>query len=107
MLFSVTANADPVWQSKPVQCAELDEIYQVYVNSNNLKPLYIGVANVATQDARTIAVPIIFYMNDVGQWLTLEIGDDRWTCVISLGDGFDPSISEEMINEILFGAKGT
>jgi len=105
--FAVTANAKPEWQSKPVQCSGIQEIYQAYIYKNKLKPLFIGITTAATHDMKRIAVPIIFYMNDVGQWLMIEVGEDDWSCVIGLGDGFDSSITEEVLNEILLGAKGT
>ncbi len=105
--FTVTANAKPEWQSKPVQCSGIQEIYQAYVYKHKLKPLFIGVTTAATHAMKKIAVPIIFYMNDVGQWLMLEVGDDKWTYVIGLGDGFDSSITEELLNHILLVPKGT
>ena len=105
-LLSNTAQANPVWQSKPVQCATPIEVYEAYVFPNELKPVFIAVGYGATSEMETFEVPIVFYMNKEGRWLMIEVGTE-WTCVVGYGDRFDSDITEEMLNKLLLGMEGT
>jgi len=105
-LFNTIAQANPVWQSKPVQCATPLEVYEAYVFPNELKPVFIAVGYSATSEMTQFEVPVVFYMNKEGRWLMIEVGTE-WTCVVGYGDRFDSDITEEMLNKLLLGMEGT
>jgi len=106
ILFSTSAFASPEWRNKPIQCAEVTEVYQAYIWRYDLKPLFVGVSTIADSELQPIPTAIAFYLNDNGHWLFLELGDND-ACVVSMGNGWDPNISEELLDKILFGKNNT
>jgi len=107
LLFSTTvAHATPEWKQKPVQCADTKEIFDAYIIPGDMKPMFIAVANIMTVDMQQMPAPVVFYLGETGQWMLLELGGD-YSCVISLGDGWDPNIDPAMINDLILGGKTT
>jgi hypothetical protein len=88
--------AEPEWVHKPVQCATIEEVTKHYELGARLKPLFVGVSVVRSQQGR-VPMPVAFFLDqDSGNWLFLEFGFDgqQEGCVISLGDGWDPNVDE-------------
>ena len=101
LLFAVSANAGPEDRQKPVQCGTFMEVYKAYIEPNDLKPLFSGVATIRTQLGQKIPIPVIFYLDsEDGRWLWIET-DTTETCVINIGDGWDANIDEEALNSML------
>ncbi len=107
VLCSASAMADPIWREKPVQCAPIQEIYDYYVTPNKLKPMFIAVAKAATEELEAFTVPIAFYLGEDGKWLLVELGGDEYSCVISLGDGWDPNVDEYELNNLILNGNNT
>ena len=77
------------------------EVYKAYIEPNDLKPLFSGVATIRTQLGQKIPIPVIFYLNsEEGRWLWIET-DASETCVINLGDGWDTDIDEDELMSLL------
>ena len=101
LLFSGSALAEPQLRQKPVQCGTFTEVYNAYIGPNQLKPLFTGVATIMTQSGGKMPIPVIFYVNqEDGRWMWIET-DKSETCVINIGDGFDPNINEEELMQML------
>ena len=101
LLFSSTAFAEPQLRQKPIQCGTFTEVYNAYIEPNNLKPLFTGVATIMTQSGDKMPMPAIFYINqDDGRWMWIET-DKTETCVINIGTGFDPNVDENELMQML------
>ena len=105
LLFSSTVYAEPEWKSKPVQCASVTEVYKEYVWKYKLKPIFLGVATVPDGNLNATEVAVAFYLSEDGIWMLVELGRD--TCVVSMGNSFDPNIDEKRLNETIFGKNNT
>jgi len=101
LLFSSAAFAAPELREKPVQCGTFTEVYNAYIGPNQLKPLFTGVATIMTHQGNKMAIPVVFYLNsDDGRWMWIET-DNSETCVINIGDGFDPNVDEDELMNLL------
>ena len=105
LLYNV-ANAAPELRQKPVQCGPFEEVYEAYILPNNLAPMFTGIGTIQTQTGNKITIGTVFYLNfEDGRWLYVET-DQTETCVIGLGDGFDPSIDGDELNRMLLNKTG-
>ena len=105
LLYNV-ANAAPELRQKPVQCGLYEEVYQAYILPNKLKPMFTGVGTIQTQTGSKMAIGTVFYLNhEDGRWLYVETDQDE-TCVIGLGDGFNPNIDPDELNKMLLNKSG-
>ena len=96
IIIASKAMSEPEWMQKPVQCGTLPEIANHYELGTTMKPLFVAVGVVKTNQGK-IPMPIAFYLNqDTGQWLYLEFGFDNLEegCVVGIGDGWDPNVDE-------------
>jgi len=96
IILASRAMSEPSWVQKPIQCGTLSEVYKHYELGTKLKPLFVGVATVRSQQGR-IPMPVAFYLNqDTGEWLFLEFGFDgeQEGCIVSIGTGWDPSVDQ-------------
>jgi len=103
------APAEPSWKEKPVQCGDIKEIYNRYVINYNMIPMFTGVANSKDIGLNNMAVPVVFFMDDQGRWMLVEInvtddGAGPLSCIISLGSGFDSNIDHDELIMGLLGA---
>jgi len=97
MAFSLPSFAEPQVKQKPVQCATPIEVINQYVVPNNLKAMFIAIANVRTQYGDIIPAPIVFFYNPTsGRYMLME-GTAEETCVIELGDNVDFNIDHDDI----------
>jgi hypothetical protein len=105
--FTVQAQEGPTWQQKPVQCGNLESIYQAYIDPSELRAMFVGVSNSRTQDMKDFSIPVIYFLNPkTGQWIFIEVSvSDNWACVTGLGDKFDAEIDDLQVRELLLGGK--
>ena len=105
--FTVQAQEGPTWQRKPVQCGNLESIYQAYIDPSELRAMFVGVSNSRTQDMTDFSVPIIYFLNpETGQWIFLEVAvQENWGCVVALGDKFDAQVDDQQVRDLLLGGK--
>jgi len=97
MAFSVPSFAAPEIKQKPVQCATPLEVINEYVVPNNLKAMFIAVANVRTQYGDIVPAPIVFFYNPTsGRYMLME-GTAEETCVIELGMSVDFNVDHDDI----------
>ena len=101
------------WKEKPVQCGDIKEIYNRYVIQYNMIPMFTGVASARDTELNTIPVPVVFFMDDAGRWMMVEINvtlneqGENLSCIISLGSGFDSNIDPNELARKLIGSEGT
>ena len=96
-LFVSSAYAQPQVLNKPVQCATPIEVINQYVVPNDLKAMFIAIANVRTQYGEIIKSPIVFFYNpSSGRYMLME-GTAEETCVIELGDNVDFNVDHDDI----------
>ena len=101
MAFSVPSFAAPEIKQKPVQCATPLEVINEYVVPNNLKAMFIAVANVRTQYGDIVPAPIVFFYNPTsGRYMLME-GTAEETCVIELGMSVDFNVDHDDISRYL------
>tara|TARA_A100001201_G_C4068543_1_gene195012 strand:+ start:790 stop:1215 length:426 start_codon:yes stop_codon:yes gene_type:complete len=96
IILAARVMAEPTWVHKPIQCDTIEEVTKHYELGTKLKPLFVGVAVVRSQQGR-VPMPVAFFLDqDSGNWLFLEFGFDgqQEGCVVSLGDGWDPNVDE-------------
>lgn len=105
--FTVQAQEGPTWQEKPVQCGNIESIYQAYIDPSELKAMFFGLSNSRTQNMVDFTIPIIYFLNPkTGQFLLIEVSVvDKWACVTALGDNFDAQVDDQQIRELLLGGK--
>ena len=98
LAFSFTsAQAAPQILQKPVQCGAPIEVINEYVVTNNLKAMFIAVANIRTQYVEIVKSPIVFFYNpNSGRFMLMEGNVDE-TCVIELGDMVDFNVNHDEI----------
>jgi len=102
-LWPNKAHSDPTIHSKPVQCAEPEEIFKHYVEEANLKIQFIAVSQVATQQGDVTPQAVVFFHNaESGKWLFIE-GDKDYACVIGVGDKLDSNIDHDTIISLFTG----
>jgi len=100
-LFSTVVFADPEQKQKPIQCASYDEVYEAYIEPNNMNPLFTGVSIIRRADGNKQPMPVVFYLNsDDGRWMWIETNQEE-TCVINIGDGWDSNVSSEALHALL------
>ena len=100
-LFSTIVFAEPEIKHKPVQCGTYTEVYKAYIEPNNLKPLFTGVANILRSDNVKMIMPTAFYLNsETGQWLWIESNKEE-TCVINFGTNWDADVNEKELHNLL------
>ena len=63
IMFSFTAEADPIMRNKPVQCALPIDVVNQYILPHELDVMYIAVANIVTQFQQSDLAAISFWMN--------------------------------------------
>lgn len=107
--ITVFAQPQPSWKQKPVQCGDIKEIYNRYVINYNMIPMFTGVANSKDLQLNSMAVPVVFFMDDQGRWMLVEInvtddGDGSQSCIVALGSGFDSNINHDELIMNLLGA---
>ena len=96
-LSITSAHAQPQTLQKPVQCATPIEVINQYVVPNNLKAMFIAVANIRTQYGEIVKAPIVFFYNpNSGRFMLMEGNVDQ-TCVIELGDMVDFNVNHDEI----------
>ena len=96
-LSITSAHAQPQTMQKPVQCATPIEVINQYVVPNNLKAMFIAIANVRTQYDEIIPAPIVFFYNPTsGRYMLME-GTAEEVCVIELGDSVDFNVDHDDI----------
>lgn len=106
LLFAAQVNAKPELRQKPVQCGPYQEVYEAYILPNKLTPMFTGVGTIQTQTGTKMAIGTVFYLNyEDGRWLYVET-DQEETCVVGLGDGFDPSVDPDELNQMLLNKSG-
>ena len=71
-LSITSAHAQPQIMQKPVQCATPIEVINQYVVPNNLKAMFIAIANVRTQFGEIIPAPIVFFYNPNSGSVTID-----------------------------------
>ena len=98
LAFSFTsAQAAPQILQNPVQCGAPVEVINEYVVTNNLKAMFIAVANIRTQYGEIVKAPIVFFYNpNSGRFMLMEGNVDE-TCVIELGDMVDFNVNHDEI----------
>ena len=98
LAFSFTsAQAAPQYLQKPVQCGTPVDVINEYVVTNNLKAMFIAVANIRTQYGEIVKAPIVFFYNpNSGRFMLMEGNVDE-TCVIELGDMVDFNVNHDEI----------
>ena len=98
LAFSFTsAQAAPQYLQKPVQCGTPVEVINEYVVTNNLKAMFIAVANIRTQYGEIVKAPIVFFYNPNSGRIMLMEGNVDETCVIELGDMVDFNVNHDEI----------
>jgi hypothetical protein len=96
--LSFSAHAEVTLASKPVQCAEPNEIINHYVHGEDLKILFLGVTTVLDKEMNTSRAPIAFFANtETGNFIVVE-GGSAYMCVLSAGNSLDFNVDQ---NEIL------
>ena len=67
--------SEPTLRSKPIQCAEPEEIFEFYVERADLKVEFIAVAQVRTQQGDVTPQAVVFFTmrNQVSGCLLKEI----------------------------------
>ena len=94
----MSANAEPQWVSKPVQCGPADEVDGL-MEFRNQKPLLGGVANVQFEEG-IFPLPVIFwYGAEDNNFHVVEynFAMDQ-ACVISVGDNIDFDVEDLVKN---------
>jgi hypothetical protein len=105
--FTVQAQEGPTWQQKPVQCGNIESVYQAYIDPSELRAMFVGVSNSRTHNMIDFSIPVIYFLNaKTGQWILVEVSVvDNWACVTALGDKFDAQVDDQQIRELLLGGK--
>ena len=95
--------SEPTLRSKPIQCAEPEEIFEFYVERADLKVEFIAVAQVRTQQGDVTPQAVVFFYNEEsGKWLFIE-GDKDFACVVSVGEKLDSNVDHDTIISLFTG----
>ena len=95
--------SEPIDRSKPIQCAEPEEIFEFYVERADLKVEFIAVAQVKTQQGDVTPQAVVFFYNkESGKWLFIE-GDKDFACVIGVGEKLDSNVDHDTIISLFTG----
>ena len=103
LLWPNESFSEPTERSKPIQCAEPEEIFEFYVERADLKVEFIAVAQVKTQQGDVTPQAVVFFYNkESGKWLFIE-GDKDYACVIGVGEKFDSNVDHDTIISLFTG----
>jgi len=105
IVFATTAEAK--WYEKPVQCGQMQEIYDNLIDPYELQPMVAAVANIVMPDQPMSPAVMLFYMNiDTGKFLILE-SDNVNTCILAIGDGVDFNLTPDEVRNMFLGKSPT
>lgn len=100
LAITTSAAAEPILKSKPVQCAPPIEVINHYVVGNNLKAMYIGVAQVQNQYGEIAPTAISFWVDPKTLQFILIEGDKTEVCIISIGNNLDFNVNSSELLEL-------
>ena len=87
--WALTANAEPQWVSKPVQCGPPEEVDGL-MEFRNQKPLLGAVGVVTFEDTQAPLPVILWYGIEDNNFHMVEYNfAGNQACIISVGDGVD------------------
>ena len=96
--WSLNANADPQWVSKPVQCGPPDEVDKL-MKFRNQEPLLGGVAVVTFEELQTPLPVILWYGVEDNNYHLVEYNFSMdQACVISIGDNVEFDVEDLVKN---------
>lgn len=99
----MSANAEPQWVSKPVQCGPPHEV-DALMEFRNQKPL-LGAVAVVTFEEMQAPLPVIFWYGvEEGNFHMVEYNfKHNQACVIAVGDGVEFDV-EDLVKDRQKGA---
>ena len=101
--WALTANAEPQWVSKPVQCGPPHEV-DALMEFRNQKPLLGGVAVVTFEETQSPLPVILWYGAEDNNFHMVEYNfAGNQACIISVGDGVDFDV-EDLVRDRQKGA---
>ena len=101
--WALTANAEPQWVSKPVQCGPPHEVDGL-MEFRNQKPLLGGVAVVTFEETQSPLPVILWYGAEDNNFHMVEYNfAGNQACIISVGDGVDFDV-EDLVRDRQKGA---
>ena len=96
--WALTANAEPQWVSKPVQCGPPEEVDGL-MRFRNQKPLLGGVAVVTFEDTQAPLPVILWYGAEDNNFHLVEYNFAmNQACIVSIGDGIDFDVEDLVKN---------
>ena len=101
--WALTANAEPQWVSKPVQCGPPHEV-DALMEFRNQKALLGGVAVVTFEETQSPLPVILWYGAEDNNFHMVEYNfAGNQACIISVGDGVDFDV-EDLVRDRQKGA---
>ena len=101
--WALTANAEPQWVSKPVQCGPPHEV-DALMEFRNQKALLGGVAVVTFEETQSPLPVILWYGAEDNNFHMVEYNfSGNQACIISVGDGVDFDV-EDLVRDRQKGA---
>ena len=96
--WALTANAEPQWVSKPVQCGPPHEV-DALMEFRNQKALLGGVAVVTFEETQSPLPVILWYGAEDNNFHMVEYNfAGNQACIISVGDGVDFDVEDLVRN---------
>lgn len=96
--WSLTANADPQWVSKPVQCGPPDEVDGL-MKYRKQEPLLGGVAVVTFEDTQAPLPVILWYGVEDNNFHLVEYNFAmNQACIVSIGDNIEFDVEDLVKN---------
>ena len=96
--WALSANAEPQWVSKPVQCGPPHEV-DALMEFRNQKALLGGVAVVTFEETQSPLPVILWYGAEDNNFHMVEYNfAGNQACIISVGDGVDFDVEDLVRN---------
>ena len=96
--WALTANAEPQWVSKPVQCGHPDEVDGL-MKYRKQEPLFGGVAVVTFEDTQAPLPVILWYGLEDNNFHLVEYNFAmNQACIVSIGDNVEFDVEDLVKN---------